>query len=116
MNKDRQEMHHQSLVWDAHVCFPLVLNPDLSQLKRYKDSGGSFVSINIGMDMDPIDKVIQVLAGFRKFGKSHPDEYILALSVNDIYEAKETNKVAIAFDLEESETRSQRRDRSRRIG
>jgi len=62
-----------------------------------------FVSINIGMDMDTFDKVIQVLAGFRNYIKSHPDEYLLAHSVRDIQKAKETNKIAIAFDLEGSE-------------
>ncbi len=96
-------MHSQSLVWDAHACFPLNSNSDLSELKRYKDSGVNFVSINIGMDMDALENVIQVLACFRKHIRSHSNEYILALSVNDIQEAKKTNKLAIAFDLEGSD-------------
>jgi len=93
----------QSLVWDAHACFPLNPDANLSELVRYKNSGVAFVSINIGMDMDDFDKVIQVLAGFRNYIKSHPDEYLLAHSVSDIRKAKETNKIAIAFDLEGSE-------------
>ena len=96
-------MYDQSLVWDAHACFPLDPSSNLSQLSRYKDSGVSFVSINIGMDMDAFEKVIQVLAGFRKYIKSHPEDYILARSAVDVREAKETNRVAIAFDLEGSE-------------
>jgi len=102
-NMRSNQLHNQSLVWDAHACFPLNPNPDLSQLKRYKDSGVSFVSINIGMDMDSFEKVIQVLAGFRKFITARPDKYILACSVADIRAAKESNRVAIAFDLEGSE-------------
>ena len=97
------QLHHQSLVWDTHACFPLNLNADLSELVRYKNSGVDFVSINIGMDMDAFDKVIQVLAGFRNYIKSHPDDCILAESVKDIRKAKVENKVAIAFDLEGSE-------------
>ncbi len=94
---------HPPLVWDAHACFPLRPNADLSQLKRYKDSGVSFASLNIGMDMDAFDKVIQVLAGFRRYLQAHPDEYVLALSAADVRRAKETNRLAIAFDLEGSE-------------
>ena len=93
----------QSLVWDAHACFPLNPEPDLSELARYKNSGFNFVSINIGMDMDPFDKVIQVLAGFRRYIKSHPDEYLLANTVSDVRKAKESGRIAVAFDLEGSE-------------
>ena len=75
----------------------------MSELVRYKNSGVDFVSINIGMDMDAFDKVIRVLAGFRSYIKSHPDDCILAESVKDIRKAKTENKVAIAFDLEGSE-------------
>jgi len=103
ISEQTNQIHYQSLIWDAHACFPLNPIPDLSQLKRYKDSGVSFVSINIGMDMDAFDKVIQILAGFRQYIRSHPNEYILALSVTDIREARESGRVAIAFDLEGSE-------------
>ncbi len=98
-----KRLHQQSLVWDAHSCFPLKPDADLSELKRYKDSGVNFVSLNIGMDMDPFENVIQVLACFRKCIDLHQDEYVLALCVNDILEAKESGKLAIAFDLEGSE-------------
>jgi membrane dipeptidase len=97
------QLHAQSLVWDTHACFPLKPNASLSELVRYKNSGVDFVSINIGMDMDAFDKVIRVLAGFRSYIKSHPDDCILAESVKDIRKAKTENKVAIAFDLEGSE-------------
>jgi membrane dipeptidase len=98
-----KSLHYQSLVWDAHACFPLKPDADLSELKRYKDSGVNFVSLNIGMDMDPFDNIIQVLARFRKHIQSHQDDYLFALSVSDIRQAKESGKLAIAFDLEGSE-------------
>ncbi|HSL31109.1 MAG TPA: membrane dipeptidase [Anaerolineales bacterium] len=96
-------IHEQALVWDTHACFPLKPNADLSELKRYRDSGVDFVSLNIGMDMDPLENILQVLAGYRSFIRSHPDEYALALTVNDILDAKQSGKLAIAFDLEGSE-------------
>jgi membrane dipeptidase len=103
LSEQAQRLHDLSLVWDAHACFPLQPNADLGDLKRYKDSGVNFVSLNIGMDMDPLEKVIQVLAGFRKYIRSHPQEYVLANSVSDIRQAKASGKLAIAFDLEGSD-------------
>ena len=91
------------MVWDAHACFPLNPNADLSELKRYKDSGVNFVSLNIGMDMDPFENIIQILACYRKYIIGHPDDFVLAVSVNDIQKAKESGKLAIAFDLEGSD-------------
>lgn len=98
-----QQLHQQSLVWDAHACFPLRPDADLSELKRYRESGVDFVSLNVGMDMDPAENVIQVLAHFRKYIASHPDDYVLALAVDDVLAAKAAGKLAVAFDLEGSE-------------
>jgi membrane dipeptidase len=98
-----ERIHRESLVWDAHACFPLKPNADLGELKRYRDSGVNFVSINIGMDMDSFENVIQVLSGYRNYIRSHSEDYLLAFSVDDIFNAKESGKLAIAFDLEGSE-------------
>jgi membrane dipeptidase len=98
-----QQIHNNALVWDTHACFPLNPNSDLTELKRYSDTGVNFVSLNIGMDMDSFENVMQVTARFRNYIASHPDRYLLALSVSDILAAKESGKLAIAFDLEGSE-------------
>ena len=104
MNPEQvRTLHSRSLIWDAHACFPLNPNSDLSGLKRYKDSGVNFVSLNIGMDMDSFENVIQVLACFRKHIAAHPDDLVLALSVDDVISAKASGKLAIAFDLEGSD-------------
>ena len=103
ISQQAQQIHNRSLVWDTHACFPLKPNSDLTELKRYQSSGVNFVSLNIGMDMDTFENVIQVLARFRSYIASHPEEYVLALTVKDIREAKEAGKLAIAFDLEGSE-------------
>ena len=103
ISKEAEEIHERALVWDTHACFPLKPNSDLSELKRYKDSGVNFVSLNIGMDMDSFENVIQVLAGFRNQISAHPDEYVLALTVKDILDAQASDRLAIAFDLEGSE-------------
>ena len=98
-----QQIHDRALVWDTHACFPLNPNSDLTELKRYIDCGVNFVSLNIGMDMDSFENVIQVLARFRSYITAHSDQYVLASTVKDIREAKESGRVAIAFDLEGSD-------------
>ena len=103
ISETAQQIHDRALVWDTHACFPLNPNSDLTELARYKNSGVSFVSLNIGMDMDSFENVIQVLARFRSYIAKHSDEYILASTVKDIRDAKETGKLAIAFDLEGSD-------------
>ena len=102
-SKPAEQIHTQSLVWDAHACFPLKPNSDLTELKRYSDSGVNFVSLNIGMDMDSFENVIQVLARFRNYITANPDLYVLASTVKDIRDAKESGRLAIAFDLEGSD-------------
>src|SRR6185436_7899266 len=103
ISEQARQIHNHSLVWDTHACFPLNPNSDLTELKRYSDAGVNFVSLNIGMDMDSFETVMQVLARFRSYIASHPEEYVLALTTKDILNAKETGKLAIAFDLEGSE-------------
>ena len=103
ISQQAQQIHDRSLVWDTHACFPLKPDSDLTELKRYSDSGVNFVSLNIGMDMDSFERVMQVLARFRSYIASHSEDYVLALTVKDILMAKETGRLAIAFDLEGSE-------------
>ena len=103
ISESAQQIHERAFVWDTHACFPLQPNADLSELKRYRDSGVNFVSLNIGMDMDSFENVIQVAARYRNYIASHPGDYVLALTVDAVREAKESSRLAIAFDLEGSD-------------
>ena len=103
ISEQARKIHNHSLVWDTHACFRLDPNADLSELKRYRDSGVTFVSLNIGMDLNSFENTMQVLARYRSYVSSHPDQYVLALTVEDIRRAKESGKLAIAFDLEGSD-------------
>ena len=103
ISEPARKIHQRALVWDTHACFRLDPAADLSELKRYVDSGVNFVSLNIGMDLNSFENTLQVLARYRSYITSHPDQYVLALRVADIHEAKESGRLAIAFDLEGSE-------------
>ena len=60
----------------------------------------NYVSINIGMDMNPVAQVMAVIAGFRATIARSPERYLLASSVHDIERAAAQGKLAIGFDLE----------------
>jgi membrane dipeptidase len=103
ISEQARQIHTRALVWDTHACFRLDSNADLSELKRYRDSGVTFVSLNVGMDLNSFENTMQVLARYRSYIASHPDRYVLAQRVDDIRAAKESGKLAIAFDLEGSD-------------
>ncbi len=103
ISEQARSLHQHALVWDTHACFRLHPAADLSELRRYRDSGVDFVSLNIGMDLNSFENTMQVLARYRSYILSHPDQYVLALTVEDVQKAKEFGKLAIAFDLEGSD-------------
>ncbi len=90
------------LLWDAHACVPLLPDEDLGHLERHRQAGASFVSINVGMDFTPLEKIVRVVAGFRSWIARHDDRFVLARTVDDVKSAKETGRLAVGFDLEGS--------------
>jgi len=88
--------------WDAHSCLPLLSGIDMGVLHRHKKSGFDFVSINVGMDMNPIEQVMKAIAWFRHWLSQHADEFALVESMADVTAAKAAGKLAVAFDLEGS--------------
>src|SRR6266851_1590424 len=100
--EEARTLHAASLVWDAHSCLPLVPGGSMAELERHRQAGVSFVSINVGMDLNPLSQVMRVIAGFRAWLAAHPEHYLLAGSVADVERAKRAGKLAVAFDLEGS--------------
>ena len=90
------------IVWDAHSCLPLLSGIDMGVLRRHKQSGFDYVSINVGMDMNPIDQIMKTIAWFRQWLSRHADEFVLAESMADVAAAKAAGKLAVTFDLEGS--------------
>ncbi len=86
--------------WEAHVCLPLHPQADFSPLERLRQAGVHYVSINIGMDMNPVTQIMAVLAAFRANIAAQPERFVLARSVADIEKAAATGRLAIGFDLE----------------
>jgi len=88
------------LKWEAHACLPLSPDADFAPLDEYRAAGVNYVSVNVGMDMNPLSQVLPVIAAFRERIAAHPDRYLLASSVADIEQAAASGRLAIGFDLE----------------
>ena len=88
------------LKWEAHACLPLSPAADFAPLDEYRAAGVNYVSVNVGMDMNPVAQVLPVIAGFRERIAAHPDRYQLATGVSDVERAAAAGRLAIGFDLE----------------
>jgi membrane dipeptidase len=90
----------QAIRWESHTCLPLHPDANFKPLDQLKSLGVHYVSINVGMDMNPLSQIMLTIAGFRARIAAHPEQYILAGSTTDIVAAAKNNKLAIGFDLE----------------
>jgi membrane dipeptidase len=89
----------ESIHWDAHSAVPIKHSYSIRNVFRHKQSGFDFVSINVGMDMNPVADIIQLLASFRSQIAASSD-MVLASRIVDVLGAKREGKLAVAFDLE----------------
>lgn len=88
------------LTWEAHTCLPLHPDADFAPLDDYRACGVNYCSINIGMDMNPLEQMLPVMAAFRARLAAQPDRYVLPRSVADIEQAASKGLLAVGFDLE----------------
>jgi membrane dipeptidase len=93
-------LHADALVWDSHVCLPLHPDADLDGLARHQGAGVDFVSVNIGMDMNPLAQIMPVIASFRAQLRARPERFVAVRDAGDVLRAKAAGKLAVAFDLE----------------
>lgn len=100
MNDERHAAADGWLIWDAHACLPLHPDADLAVLERHRRAGCSFVSVNIGMDMNPLEQIMPVIASFRRQLAARPDRFIQARRAADVELAHATGRLAVGFDLE----------------
>jgi membrane dipeptidase len=93
-------LHQDALVWDSHACMPLHPDADLGALARHRAAGVDFVSINVGMDMNPLAQILTTLASFRAQIERRADLFVPVEDAGDVERAKAEGKLAVAFDLE----------------
>ena len=92
------------IAWDNHVCMPLTPfdYSFMSELERYRRSGFSVVSLNIGFAEQSWEDHIAMAQSFQKWLKDHSDSYILITQAKDVVYAKETGRLGVFFDVEGS--------------
>lgn len=88
--------------WEAHTCLPLHPDASFAPLEAYRAAGVHYVCLNVGMDMNPLQQILPVIAAWRARLLAEPARYRLVRSVDDIEEARAAGKLAIGFDLEGS--------------
>ena len=86
--------------WESHACLRLHPKADFSPIEQLHAAGVHYVSINVGMDMNPLSQVMSVIAGFSATIAARPDLYVMASQVADIEQARASGRIAIGFDLE----------------
>ena len=86
--------------WEAHACLPLHPEADFSPLDRLRDAGVHYVSVNVGMDMNPVTQILPLIAAFRARIAAHPERFRLVSSVAEIEQAAAAGALAVGFDLE----------------
>ena len=87
-------------IWDAHSCLPLRPSMSVAVLDQHRAAGARFVSINVGMDMTPVDDILGVLAAFSRQVEEADDRFVLAQTLADVDAARAAGRLAVAFDLE----------------
>ncbi len=89
-----------NVIWDAHACPTLEVGCDLSMLQEYRRLGYHYVSLNAGFDPQSAGHILGLVQYYNEYIQQHADYLMLAKSPKDIQLAKETNKLAIGFDIE----------------
>ena len=78
---------------------PLHGDTDLNQLRLHYDAGVRYLSVNVGMDMNPLPQILTTIAGYRR-QIAASDWIELAESAADIPRIASENRLALSFDLE----------------
>ncbi|HEY9096523.1 MAG TPA: membrane dipeptidase [Hydrogenophaga sp.] len=93
-------MDTRNLRWEAHACLPLHPEASFEPLMHYLRGGVHYVSVNVGMDMNPLSQIFPVIAAFRSRLEAQPGLFVLARRVADVELARDTGRLAVGFDLE----------------
>ena len=86
--------------WEAHACLPLHPDASFEPMQRFAAQGVSYVSVNVGMDMNPLEQVMAVIAGFRARIAAESHRFALVSTMAELDAAIAAGRMGIGFDLE----------------
>ncbi|WP_308442198.1 dipeptidase [Planotetraspora kaengkrachanensis] len=94
-------MNSARAFWEQHACLPLTLDADVTDLLRYRRTGGAYVCVNVGYAPHSRADALSYIGHFTRAIEAHPD-LTLATSVADVDAAVPDDRIVVAFDLEDS--------------
>jgi membrane dipeptidase len=86
--------------WEAHTCLPLHPDASFAPLERYRAAGVHYACLNVGMDMNPLEQILPVIAAWRARLHAAGERYQLVRHVHEIEQARAAGRLAVGFDLE----------------
>jgi membrane dipeptidase len=89
-------------IWDQHICLPLDGSIPATTLRRSRDAGAYYVSVNVGFAPHDAEAAMRSLTQFRSDLAAQPDDFLLVESASDLDAAAESGRLAVAFDLEDA--------------
>lgn len=88
-------------LWDQHCCLPVDPAASVDPLARSLRGGAGFASVNVGYAPHDAAASLAVLRSFRRQIEAD-DRFRLAGTVPEIVSAQADERLAVAFDLEDS--------------
>ena len=98
-NDHARELLNTSLVWDMTLPWEAgALDQDT--LPRFKAAGVDVISLTV--DMPTLDATIRHIAVVKSDIRNHSDSMILIRTIEDVIKANESGKLALTFNLQET--------------
>jgi membrane dipeptidase len=88
--------------WEQHCCLPLQPECDIDPLRRYLEAGVSYLSVNVGFAPHDIEAAMRVLSSWRRQVLRNSEFFALATTVDDVLAAQQEGRLAVGFDLEDT--------------
>lgn len=93
-------LYERAAVWDAHSGFMPQSTSDLEDLNIWHEAGVTHLSLNVGFDLLPCERVLATISACREWIASHGERFVLADTAQDVLRAKLERKLALTFDVE----------------
>ena len=99
MKEKAKKLYQESIIIDGHFAVELAMPGPLEEkwglVDSYADAGVTAVTLSLANDESKLEETLGYLALVRQHIFSHPEKYILAVTKEDILQAKKENKLAI---------------------
>jgi membrane dipeptidase len=94
-------LYRGALVWDNHGCLPFEGTERwLEEIDLYRRAGVNVAMLNAGDGEESLETLIRVAARIRSFVRAHPEQYVMATTIEDILQAQREGKLAVGLDVE----------------